>query len=400
MNILQRLTYKYLLTPLVKSAQSIGFKDGKLFKAAFDAWLNNLQGDKNSGYVSSCANIWGLAFSRANFRLYDIEKENEEVPKHPVLSLLKKPFPGMTSSQMKYRISDDLIYEGNTYWLKLRDSIGVPRYIYPLYADKITTYPVDRDIIEYYEYGSTRTRFEPQDVIHIQNFNRSSNIKGVPVISKIEDVRTTERLQIKYRKQLYEKAGFLGPIFSTPKSMGDDEYSRAYEMLKAKFSGETNNFNFGLFTDDLKPVPTAYSPKDMQIIEDRELNRDEICAAFGVNKLLFGLSENIQRGNADTVYYVFYSTIIDPLLDHIDQSLTQAFEFDFSFNGSYPYEIKHDTLAQRDVEADVNYYTKMSEAGLVLPSEVRLEEGYPYDERLDNIWLDKMSKAKTTPAAA
>lgn len=385
------------VAPLKKSA-AVPLTDSAKFKEVFRQWYLGLSGgDLNSGYVSSCSNVWGLAFAKAVFRLYDVD-DNEEITEHPIVNLLRNPFPGMTSAQMKYRISDDLIYEGDNYWLKIRDKsvFGTPRYLYPLYADRISTYPMGRDIIEYYEYntGGGIMKIEPKDILHIRNFGRSSNIKGTPVISKIADVRTTESLQIRYRKQLYEKAGFLGPMFSTAKAMGQDEFDRTYDMLKKKYSGEDNNFNFALFDNDLKPISTAYSPKDMQIIDDRNLNRDEICAAFGVNKLLFGLSENIQRGNADTVYYVFYSTIIDPLLDHIDQSLTQSFRVDFTLNGRYPYVIKHDILAQRDRETDATIDTKYSEAGIIKPSEIRESLGYEFDPVLDEIWLEKMKKSR------
>lgn len=394
MNFIQKLK-----TYFTKSI-SISLRDATGIKQAFDQWVNGVSGDVNGGYVTSCSNTWGLSFAKTVFRLYDVSEENEEVTEHPLINLLKKPFPGITKAQMMHRISDDLIYEGNSYWLKLRDGLNVPRYLYPLYADRMSTQPYGYDRVDYYEYnsGTGIIKFPKEDILHIPYFSRSSNIKGAPLVDKIKDVRTTEALQIKYRMQLYKKAGFLGATFSTKASLKSAEFERLKNMLNQRYGGEENNFNVALFDNDMKPVPTAYSPKDMQIIEDRNLNRDEICAAFGVNKIMFGQSENIQRGNADTVFYIFYYTIIDPILDHIDQCITQSFEPDFSANGFYPYEVRHDVLAQKDVERDANIYTKYTEAGLIKPSEIRSELGYEEDPELDRVWLERMSKGKQVTA--
>jgi phage portal protein BeeE len=111
----------------------------------------------------------------------------------------------------------------------------------------------------------------------------------------------------------------------------------------------------------------------MDMTAERNLNKEEILSVFGVNKLLFGQSDLIQRGNADTVYYVFYATIIDPLLDYVDDVFTtQLCHTDFDRD----YFVKHDTLAQRDVELDLKYYENGIKNGWLTADEVREMEGY------------------------
>lgn len=339
---------------------------------------------KNTGYVGACADVWGRSFAMSKFRVYDAEDDNKEWDNHPAIELINKPFINLTGWELLYRIATDLIFEGNCYILKLRPLTG--QYLkpvtglYPLQADRISTYPHNVERIDYYEYntGQSVVKFLPADVIHIKNPDLKSLIKGSPVISRISDVVDVEKMQIQYRKQFYTKAGFLGATFTTSVNLSKDAFDRAYEMLKSKYSGKDNVFNTALFDNDIKPVATAYSLKDMQITEDRKLNMEEICSAFGVNKLLFGQSENIQRGNADTVLYAFYFVTIDPLLNYISQVFTnQLLAVDYTAtDGTSSLYMQADKLAPKDTASVYTNYKTAIEAGWLAPDEVRALEGY------------------------
>lgn len=367
-----------------KALKSVSLSDSKEFYKVYQNFLAGLDSNKNTGYVGSCANIWGLSFAKAIFRVYDSEEDNEEVPKHPAIELIKNPFPGYTGWELMYRLATDLIFEGNCYWLKLRPqnkNINAVSGLYLLQANRMDTYPYGVDRIDYYLYntGTSTIRLEVKDIIHFKSPDRVSITKGSPIINRIADVVDVEKMQIEYRKQFYKSAGFLGATFTTEQNLQTEVFNDRLKRLQEKYGGSGNAFKAALFDNGLKPTPTAYSLKDMQIKEDRELNRDEVCAAFGVNKMLFGLSENIQRGNADTVYYVFYSAIIDPLLSLIDQVLTNQFiNIDFrATDNSTPYYLCHDTLAHRDTAEELKYYENGLKYGWLSPDEVRNEEGYP-----------------------
>ena len=384
--------------------KSVNLTDAATFKATFAEFLAGANTSKNTGYVGSCANIWGLSFAKAIPRVYDKESKNAEWPNHPAVDILQNPFPYFTGWELMYRISSDLIFEGNCYILKLRPKTGrlikPVAGLYPLQADRMSTYPYNIERIDYYEYntGSGITQFEKEDIIHLKSPDRKSMIKGSPIISRIADVVDVEKMQIEYRKQFYKKAGFMGATFTTEKDMGKDNFDRALEMLEKKYGGSGNVFRVGLFDNGLKPVPTAYSLKDMQITDDRKLNMEEICSAFGVNKLLFGQSENIQRGNADTVLYAFYYVTIDPLLVYVAQALTNQFlSVDFrATDGSTSLYFGFDPLAMRDKEADYVNYKSAIDAGWLYPSEVRQIEGYKPSPELDSRFLQ--SKLQAQPA--
>lgn len=387
MKLLDRLKFAVsLFSPsLFSKSGKVGISSYSQFQKTFSGWLENTSGgERNTGYVASCSNIWGLSFAKAKLRLYD-RTNGMEVEAHPFNDLMTKPNWFQTSWEQRYRIATDFIYEGNSYFLKLRDGLRVPRALVQLHPDRISTQPYNYEKIDYYEYntGSEIIRLEKEDVLHFRLPSLNSYIKGTPLLAKIADLKEIERLQLAYRKQFYKQGGFLGAVFTTEQKMNTDVFKRAKAELESNYAGSVENaFKVALFEQGLKPIPTAYSPKDMDMTAERSLNKEEILSVFGVNKLLFGQSDQIQRGNADTVYYVFYATIIDPLLDYIDEVFTSLLcRVDFDED----YFVKHDTLAQRDVELDLRYYESGIQNGWLTPDEVRAIEGYEPLKHANNI---------------
>jgi len=139
-----------LAQPFLKS---VSLTDSKSFFKSFEEWLNLTGSSKNTGYVGSCANVWALSFAKSNFRVYDLEKDNEEWENHPAAKLLKNPFPYITGWELFYRFATDLIFEGNSYILKLRPQTGrlfsPVTGLYPLQADRMSTYPHNVEPVSY-----------------------------------------------------------------------------------------------------------------------------------------------------------------------------------------------------------------------------------------------------------
>lgn len=361
----------------------IPLDDAKAFDKMFSEWLGR-GSSKNTGYISSCADIWGLSFAKVKFRVYDGADENKELEAHPAVRILKKPNWFQSWWEIKYRIATDFSFEGNSYLLKLRDGMNAVQGLVQLLPGRITIRNNENNY--YYEYQTNNgiTRIEPSEIIHLRYPDPENYLKGSPIISKILDLKDIEKMQIAYRKSFYSKGGFLGAIFSTEQKMGDVNFKRMKDELNLSYGGQVNSFNIGLFEQGLKPVATAYSLKDMQMKEDRELNRDEILSAWKVNKLLLGQSENIQRGNADTVFYIFASSVMDPLMNYIDECLTsQWVAIDYEPDDY----IKHDQIANKDQELNLKRIENGLTKGWLSVNEVRDEEGYEQ-------WEDEYNRPK------
>ncbi|HEY3251186.1 MAG TPA: phage portal protein [Ignavibacteria bacterium] len=370
MNILTKILIKYLR----QKGFSIGLNDYNLFSKTFSNYYS--PGSSNySGWVAACADVWGKYFAKIKFRLYD-NSSGDEITIHPLTNIFSSPNDFQTWWEIKYRIAQNFIIFGSSYLLKLRDSMGIPRQLIQLHPDRMNSYPLNVERIEYYEYntGYNLARLNKEDVIHLRYPDPSDHVKGRPVISNILNQLEVDKFQTAYQKKFYKEGGFYGAAFSTDQKMSRESFDRMVEHISERYAGGSENaYRVAVFEQGLKPIPGAYSIKDMDITSQRALTQKEICAAFQVNKLLLGESELVQRGNADTVIYLFCTSVIDPIMDYIDDVLTKDFaRLDFG----YDYFIKHDKIASRDIELDLKYYESGLKHGWLTADEVREMEGF------------------------
>lgn len=401
MNILKKIQFAYK----VLSTKSVSITDPTAFKAAFTEYLQGTSSQENTGYISACADVYGKYGAKIKRRVFDEELE-EEVKSHPILDLMKKPNWFQTSWEINYRRWIDYCFYGNSYLMKLRDGLGVPRSVIQLHPNRVKTKPYGVERIDSYVYTALGGDLEipASEIIHFRYPDLNNYILGSPIISKILDLKEVEKMQLQYMKQFYKQGGFLGAVFTTQQKMGADSFKRAKDELQKNYSGSVDNaFKIALFEQGLEPVPTAYSPKDMDMTDQRTLNKTEILAAFQMNKFLLGESELIQRGNADTVLYAFAQGVVDPIASYEDEVYTnQLAKLDFAIDGDSPYCVKHDTVAQKDIEQTMAYYKNAGggdgNAMWLEPNEIRHLEGYEPNDALNALALQPKQNPINQPA--
>lgn len=370
MNILTKIILRYLRN----KGFSIGLSGHNLFAKTFSGYFNASHANY-SGWVAACADVWGKYFAKVKFRLYD-KSTGDEITSHPLTDIFSDPNDLQTWWEIKYRIAQNFIIHGSSYLLKLRDAINVPRSVIQLHPDRITSFPQGKEYIDHYQYntGAELIRLNREDIIHFRYPDPNDHISGRPVISNILNQLEVDKFQTAYQKKFYKEGGFYGAAFSTEQKMSRESFDRMVQHISDRFGGGSeNSYRVAVFEQGLKPIPGAYSIRDMDISSQRALTQKEICAAFQVNKLLLGESELIQRGNADTVIYLFCTSVIDPIMDYIDDVLTKDIaRADFGDD----YFIKHDKVASRDIDLDLKYYESGLKHGWLSVDEVREMEGY------------------------
>jgi len=382
MNIIQ--TAKKILG-LGKKGSAIGINltDAKGFIQTYRDFFSLFRNNENYfGVIAACIEVWGKHLAKAEFNLFDAEEAGIEIQSHPVLTLITKPNPFMTAWEMKYRIAQDFALYGNSYMLKIRNRLNTPVMLVQMHPDRVFTYPYDMEYIEHYEYRTGREvlKFEPCDVLHFRLPDPYNYIKGRPVISSILDQAAIAKFQVAYIAQFYKQGGFLGQTFTTEQQLKDTTFVRTKKELREMYgNGVDNAFKIAFFDSGLKPVNSTYSMKEMDISNQRVINKQEILNAFGVNKFLLGESELVQRGNAETVLYQFTSGVIEPLLCYIDEVFNKdLLQVDFRrLNGNEtPLYIEHESQVPRDTDTDLRYWESGLDYGWLSPDEVRTAEGY------------------------
>ena len=363
--------------------KAYNLKDPNNFQKAFDDYFS-LTTDANNyvGAVFSAIDTWGWYYSKAKFRVYNKKKGGksgiEEIYDHR--TLFDKPNPYQVWNELAYMIAGQQGLFGQAFLFKKRRN-GTPESSkgdvigYQLLLPSLVQVKSDKGLpISHYVYrdGDKEVNIHRDNIIFIRYPNPNGGYEGYPIVKSVADQSEVNKLQMAYAKKFFEQGGFLGLAFSTNQQMSKSNFARTLDMLQQRYSGIENAYEIGVFDSGLQPVKAAYSLKDMDFGANRTLTREDIFSAFKVPKILVGMGESVNRATAEASIYQFTSGVIDPALSLIDAVLTKDFQMEFGDN----IVVTHDTLAPRDQEGKLSYYSNGLKEGWLTINEVREDEGW------------------------
>ena len=370
--------------------KAVSIRDGKAFQDTFGEYFNLAKGSGETGYVASCVNTMGNYFAGSKLRLYrKVKGSLREIEEHPFLELWESPNNFQVSWEIKYFMGLYLATHGNYYLLILNGaSSGKPRTLIILDPSRVTPVGSKTEWIDHYEYniGTQKIPLTREEIIHVRYPYGGSTVSGKAIIDSIADIIDVDKYQQALTKKFYKEGGFLGLTFSTTGSLTNSGFERAKTQLKEKYGGSENAFKVAIFEQGLQPIKAAYSIKDMELTAQRKLTQEEVMTAFRIPKLLLGGgAEGYTKASSESAEYTYAQTMIDPLLTYIGQVLTTHVR---QMYRDPKLVVKHDSVAPKDVERKLAYYTSMVGMGALSINEVRIEEDYdPLTYELANINL-------------
>ncbi len=293
-------------------------------------------------WVYSCCNARSEDVANIELMLF---KDDERIFEHPILDLLNRVNPYMTKHDLFSATQTYKDLDGNCYWFLAREeksnNEGEIKEIYVLRPDKvqIITNKTNPLLIEGYVYtqpDGKKIPFAPSEIIHHKNFNPAANHpfpgKGMGIVEAAHLTIYTDNQMRLYNAAFFKNSarpdGMLIPAGDS--AMSPEEYKRLKEEWNEEHKGSENAHKIAIMQGGLKWEPISSSQVDMQYIDQKRFNRDEILAMFRVPKTLVGISEDVNRANADAAIYVFSLKTIKPLMQKLVDTLNEFLlpEFD------------------------------------------------------------------------
>ena len=364
-----------LFKRIIAKAFSIPITDGQTIRDTFAEWFGIGKQENYAGWVAACIHVWGTYFAKAKFRLYETRDGNPiELENHLFNQLLRKPNDFQTWWEQKFLSAIFFAVYGNAYFLKLRNARGLWIQWTMLRPDLVKPLSSRESYITGYEYdlGYKRIPIAKEDMIHFRFPNPDSFVEGRPLIANIMNQIEVDNFQTKYQKKFYKEGGFVGQMFVSKNEMSKSSFERMKAELQNKYGGESNAFKVALL-EQIEPAKAAYSIKDMDITNQRQLTRDEILAGFQVPKILLGIGESINRATAEASIYQFTSGIVDPVLSYFDEVLSLHLKEEFN---NPLLSIVHDSLAPKDIALWSEVNAAKFSVGAITINEMRTEDGY------------------------
>jgi HK97 family phage portal protein len=328
------------------------------------------------------------------FRYTDPEREHRERDRdHAVVRLLEKPRDGRLGVNLRWTIALGLKVHGQTLLWKRRPRRGAPpaelwqldwRFVVPILdGSHVIAWQWRGRGVPGLDYG---TQLDPTDVVHIA----WDAPEGEIGVSPLEQLGVTLRSEDAIQR--YSEAGFrngtrLGVAAILDKSVSADKVMRdgVREELTGVHGGVDQAFKPAILGGGIVDVKTlgGQTAAEAALIEQRNVNREEVAAVYGIPQPLAGILDHATYSNIGELLGALFTIYLAPdfalTAGALQAQLVDA-EPAWSDDGLFVAHNLDEVLRGDTVERMKAYATALDHGVLTLNDVRRRENEKPYDD--------------------
>jgi HK97 family phage portal protein len=277
-----------------------------------------------SRWIFSCVNLISNKLAETEWRLYQMNKKGEvvEVLDHELLGLLYKFNDQMTKFDSLKLSFIYFLLQGSSPWILDKNEKGKTEQIFvvPPSQLKVAGKDANGNPTEYKYNGTIYSR---DKVIIFKNPDPNNPKIGRSHIEAIREVAETDDKMTKWNKNLMISGAKPSVVVEVPAILQPNEQKLLQEQFNEAYGGFENANKVMVLSNGAKMNPYSIPPKDLEWIQGRGMNRDEILSVFGVPKILLGLEGQYNRATAETSEMVFGKYTLDPIMTMITEQLNE-----------------------------------------------------------------------------
>lgn len=299
-------------------------------------------------------------------------------PSHPLVELFETVNPVDTPWDLWFHTIGWGLITGNAYIYKARNGFNTPVQLWPMPSQWVHAVPDPVQYISGYKINS-KYGFDftiPADyMIDIKqpslDWSDTGRYYGQPAIKAAS---TTLDLENEMLKRLwYQFKNFTPPgmVFETDQRLQPNQVQQLWAQFAAQHSMSAQTGRPMVLHSGMK-LSGSWQPssnKEMAYSESLDKTLEMTMATLGVPAAVVGLTEGINRSNAEAALLSFCKMTVNPLLEQLSQHLTQDLATDFAPDRSLviqvgPCEVDEREYIRKAIETLIR-------AGAVTPDETR-----------------------------
>lgn len=281
--------------------------------------------------VSTLAN----STAAVNWRLWTQSATGEpedrtEVMRHAALDVWRKPNPFYGRQELVESVQQHTDLTGEGWMVVGRNPVmrSLPLELWPVRPDRIFPVPSPDDYLVGYVYAApdgSRIPLQLDEVIQLRMPNPMDPYRGMgPVQSILVDLDSV-RASGEWNRNFFRNSAQPGGIIEAPDEMGDTQWKLFTQRWRESHQGVNNAHRVAVLENGMKWVDRQFSQRDMQFAELSGVSREIIREAFGVHGHKLGMSESVNRANAEAADVTFARDKVVPRLERFKQALNNDF---------------------------------------------------------------------------
>lgn len=250
--------------------------------------------------------------------------DRKEITKHPLLDLWESVNPFYTQPEFLETGGQHFELTGEMWWVLLRNGAGRPVEMWPIRPDRMTVVPSrDQYIAGYiYRVGQDAIPLPVNDVILIRRPHPINPYRGIGTLQSIMVDIATERESSLWTRNFFKNNAAPGGIIEVTQAMSDDQFEKFVMRWQTQHQGVANAHRVAIL-ENATWKDRKLSQRDMQFEQLKRVNRDIIIGAFGVPLSVMGITESVNRANAEAGEVTFTKWTVVPRLVRIRAAVNE-----------------------------------------------------------------------------
>jgi HK97 family phage portal protein len=284
----------------------------------------------------------------------------------------------------------DLVGEGVLVVIRAEGLLGRaagPLELWPVRPDRITPVPDPETFLAGYVYTGPDGEQVPlglDEVIHIKMPNPLDPYRGLgPVQAAMVDLDSA-RYSAEWNRNFFLNSAEPGGVIEIPGKLSDEDYDEMVERWREQHQGVSAAHRVAI-VEHGKWVSTTFSQRDMQFAELRNVSREILREAFGIHGHMLGLSQDVNKANAEAGEVSFARWLVSPRAQRWKGELNMKLLPMFGETAK-GLELDHCKIVPEDREADDRERTSKASAAASL-----VGAGWNADNVLETVGLPPMT---------
>lgn len=264
---------------------------------------------------------------------------------------------------------------GETYLAVAKDKSGKPVDLLPMHPTRVAVKRAPETGHYTYTFqsgaggGDGLVSFDEADVVPFRRFNPLKLERG---LSKLESLRSTLMSEDSSRNAIsaiWANSGMPNMVLSSDKKLSTDAKTRLRESFQATHSGSSNAGRTLVLEEGLTAIPLQLAPDQMQTMDMRKLNREEVCGVYDIAPANVHILDHSTFSNVAQQLRSFYKDTMAPFIESIESVLD--YYVGQYWTGQKVARFAMDEVLRGDFEQRADAVARLQTVGAMTPNESR-----------------------------
>lgn len=303
-----------------------------------------MQAHATTGTVWQIVHLLSSTIAHADWRLYlkptdrrvrysqtdTGSNQQKEILKHAARTCLHHPNAFTTRTSFFELSQMYLDLTGECYWVVEYDQrANFPIGLWNVRPDRMEPVPDPDNFLAGYVYtspdGQEKIRLDTNEVIFTRYPNPLDPYHGIgPIQSVLVDIDAS-RYSSQWNRNFFINSAIPGGIITVPNALKDEQYNELTDRWRESHRGVGRAHRVAVLENGATWAPAQSTAIDMDFVNLRNMGRDIIREAFGVPKVMLGVTDDVNRANAMTSQEVFNAWKVIPRLDRWKDVINHVF---------------------------------------------------------------------------